>query len=241
MRNGVRAGIFFLTFLICSWHAKHAVAYWFAEDLTQAEFNGLPPTCKWFSSSRSGSGGRFAGDTATAPPRPDHLLPGGGHFCVGLVAMMRSTGKPKDKALEWMKTAAGEIRYTHSQMAENDRSFAWASAYYGKALYGSGDRQKAFDVWRTAIRARSAERESYLLMSQALVAEQRFDEALRLLLEFDAVKEQPWPDAEYFLGYVYYKMGKLDDALKHLEQARKLGYPNDGLRQKIRNRAGSGK
>ncbi len=241
MRDRIRAGVFFLACLICSLLPNHAAAYWFAQDLTQAEFNALPATCKYTFSSRSGSGGHFAGDTATAPPKPDHLVPGGGHFCVGLVAMIRSSGKPKDKALEWMKTAVSEIHYTHSQMAQNDRSFAWASAYYGKALYGSGDRQKAFDVWRTAIRARPAERESYLLMSQALVAEQRFDEALRLLVEFDAAKEQPWPDAEYFLGYLYYKKGKYDEALKYLEEAQKLGYPNNGLLTKVRKQTASRK
>lgn len=234
MRNNVKTWVLASAFLVCLFPSKQAAAYWFAQDLTETEYNAFPPFCKFAFREKSGSGGAFQNHAAQVPIGYEKI-PGGGHFCVGLVAMNRSVGKHKDKAKEWMSTAASEIHYTYSQMDRTYPKFSWVSAYYGKALYGAGERQKAFDVWRTAIQARPAERESYLLMSEALISEQRLDDALRLLMEFDEAKEQPWPDAEYFFGYLYYKKGRYDDALTHLEKAKELGYPNDGLRAKILN------
>ena len=238
MENGFRILALACAFLVLALPTNHASAYWTGEDITESEFDAWPSFCKTgFLDSEFGARSRFRArlSQSARAATPNKAIPGGHHFCIGLVAINRSTSKSKDKAKDLMRTAANEIGYSYSRMSLENPDFSLVSAYYGKALYGMGERQKGFDVWSTAIRAQPSRRESYLLMTEALISERRLDEALRLLTDFDATKDQPWPDAEYWLGYVYYEKGKHEEALKHVEQAIALGYPSDGLRKKILN------
>lgn len=89
------------------------------------------------------------------------------------------------------------------------------------------------DIWQEAMEAAPTERESYLLKAEALISEKKHKEALDTLLQLESVKDQDWPDAQYFLGYLYYEMRRYDDARRHLEKAHELGYPYSGLRDKV--------
>lgn len=231
-------------FLALAMPTQRASAYWTGQDLTETEWNAWPPYCKAGFLAAGWGHGPFEGRmsrSAIMEASKDNTIPGRHHFCIGLVAINRSAAKRGNEAKHLMKTAASEIHYSYSKMEADNPKFSLVSAYYGKALYGAGEHQKAFEVWRAAIRAAPTERSAYLLMSEALVSEQRLDEALRIVTEFDQAKEQAWPDAEYFLGYLYYKKSKYDEALKHLEEAQKLGYPNNGLLTKVRNQTASRK
>ena len=136
--------------------------------------------------------------------------------------------------MQLMRQAVTEIDYNRRQMSSAIPKYAYVSAYYAKALYGAGEKAQAFRVWDEAITISPAEREAYLLKTQALISEKRFKEALDTLQALDKAKEQEWADVEYFLGYVNYQLQRYGDAARHLDKAVALGYPHTGLRDKAR-------
>lgn len=232
------------SFLVLIILTRQADAYWTGQDLTEAEWKAWPQSCKIGFLAAGWDHGPFEGRISKYQLEEFakvNKIPGIHHFCIGRVAMNRSISKLPDEAKKLMKTAASEMNYSYSRIDAKNPKFSFVSAYYGKAIYGTGNRPKAFDIWRTAIREQPTAYESYIQMSQTLISEKLFDEALNVILEFDRVKKQPLPYVEYLLGYLYYKMEKYDDALKHLEQAKKLGYRKDTLRKKVLKLKASGK
>ena len=116
--------------------------------------------------------------------------------------------------------------------------YSLVTAYYGTALYRSGKRQQAMDMWNKGIEAKPASRESYLAMAEALLAEKKAKEALEVLLRYEAAKESEAADAEAFLGYTYMELGMYDKAREHTDKAYQLGYPLPGLRNKLQRLSG---
>lgn len=217
--------------------AAPSAAYWTAQDLTETEWAAWPPACQaaflaseW--SMNSPFRGRLSQQRATEALRTNSI-DGSHHFCIALIAMNRSISKRAAISKQLMKIAVSEINYSRSRMDLTNPQYSFISAYYGKALYGSGERNKAFEIWNESINRTPAERESYFFKAEALVSEKRLGEALEVLQAFDAKKEEPRADAEYFLGYVYFQLSKYPEARRHLDNAHALGYPSDALRNRL--------
>ncbi|HCB14326.1 MAG TPA: hypothetical protein DEP36_12275 [Gammaproteobacteria bacterium] len=119
-------------------------------------------------------------------------------------------------------------------MSKSAPLFSTVSAYYGIALYQSGDHDRAFEIWKEGITVQPNKPESYVAMAEALRSERKMKEALELLLRFDKVKQQPSAEVEYFLGHTYLDLGLYDDAKRHADKAYQLGYPLPGLKNKLR-------
>jgi tetratricopeptide (TPR) repeat protein len=220
--------------LIASFPAR---AYWTAQDLSETEWQAWPDYCKaaylntdW--SQQSPFLGRLSRDQITSILRTT-TIDGAHHFCIGLIAIGRTRGKTPSVVKPLMKTAVSEINYSRSRMPLTNPQFSFVSAYYAKAMYGTGERAKAFQIWDECIERTPKIREPYLLKAEALVSEKKFDEALLVLQAFDANKAEQFPDAEYFLGYVYFNLKKYPEARRHLDAADKLGYPAEGLRNRL--------
>lgn len=218
-----------------------ASAYWTGQDLTEAEWATWSDFCKAsYLSADWSHGSRFAGRLSPETRVKfieGNTIPGPHHFCIALVAMDRAKSKVGEQFKQLMIKAVSEINYCHKQMNSATPKYAYVSAYYAKALYGAGEKAQAFRVWDEAITISPAEREAYLLKTQALISEKRFKEALDTLLALDKAKEQEWADVEYFLGYVNYQLKRYGDAARHLDKAVALGYPHTSLRDKARELA----
>lgn len=215
-----------------------ASAYWTGQDLTEAEWASWSDFCKAsYLVSEWSAGSRFSGRLSSesrAKILEGNTIPGAHHFCIALVAMDRAKSKSGEQFKQLMMKAVTEIDYNRRQMSSAKPKYAYVSAYYAKALYGTGEKVQAFRVWDEAITISPTEREAYLLKTQALISEKRFKDALETLQAFDKAKDQEWADAEYFHGYVHYQLKRYGDAARHLDKAVSLGYPHTGLRDKAR-------
>jgi len=116
---------------------------------------------------------------------------------------------------------------THPQLS-------FAASYLGKALYLSGKKREASEVWLDAISVQPTRRESYLAFAEVLMKEGQHEKALETLLKYEEQKEFEAPDAEQFLAQAYFNLKQYDKALAHAENAHRLGYPFLGLLRKLK-------
>lgn len=205
------------------------------ENITDMELISIPNWCK---SAFKNSDYRekiaikmsptSGGSQVKSKPTSGMEIPGGHHFCAGLVELNRAKrGKGA------YSVAISEINYSYSRLSTNSLQISYVSSYLGKALYLSGKRQEGVDVWQTAIAAQPSGRESYLALAEVLFGNGRNEQALEVLLEYEKVKENDFPDTEQFLAQAYFNLKQYENAKIHAENAKKLGYPFTGLLEKL--------
>lgn len=215
------------------------------QDLTELEWAAWPDYCKLgFLASEWGKDSSFIGRVprslvvefnTTSKERVG--ISGLHHFCVGLTYINRARGGigiTQEKSAELMNNAVSEIAYSYGRTEKRAPLYSVVTAYYGVALYRSGQHEKAFKIWKDGITTQPTRPESYVAMAEALRSEKKMKEALEILLQFDKRKEQPSAEAEYFLGHTYLDLGLYNEAKKHADNAYRLGYPLPGLRNKLR-------
>lgn len=156
-------------------------------------------------------------------------IPGGHHFCAGLIELNRAK-----RGRGTYTNAITEINYSYSKMGASHPQLSFVASYLGKALYLSGKKKEAGDVWIDAIHAQPDRRESYLALAEALMKEGQNQKALEILLEYDNKKELESADAEQFLAQAYFNLKQYDNALVHAENAKRMGYPFPGLLDKLK-------
>ena len=156
-------------------------------------------------------------------------LPGGHHFCAGLIHLSRAMHGAGSYA-----TAISEMEYTQNQMETTEPLFSYVHSHLGTAYYRSGKRGAAMRLWALGMRVQPTHRECYLAMAEALLSEHKPQEALDVLLKFDEVKEVEYADVEHFIAQTYFDLKKYDEAKAHVEKAYALGYPVFGLREKLK-------
>jgi|GEM_PF-1933360 len=159
----------------------------------------------------------------------NHGIPGAHHFCMGLVKLDRAR-----RGIGSYDGAVGELSYSAYDMEPDAPAFSFVRANLGTALYRAGKRKDASIIWSQGIKAQPQRRESYLAMASALLSERRPQEALDLLLKYEAVKDGDYADTEHFLAQTYFELKKYDEARQHAQKAYDLGYPVFGLRDKLK-------
>lgn len=162
-------------------------------------------------------------------------IPGGHHFCYGLVELSRAKKHKGSYAV-----AIDEFNYSYALMDASYPNLSYVASYLGKALYAAGKRRQATDVWTDAIAAQPTNRQSYLALTEALLGEGQYEKALEVMLAYDKMKVTETADAEQFLAQAYFKMKQYDQARIHAEKAHQLGYPFTGLLDTL-NKQKSGK
>lgn len=220
----------------------------FADTLiepTEAEWNAWPDFCKAaYTIGSYSQGSRFRGRMPASQVESimtNYLqtvgIQGGQHFCIGMafVDRARYAGAKRTEAKNILVNAIDEFSYSYTHTKEDAPKYSLLVSYYGTALFLSGKRQQAFEMWDKGIRIQPASRESYLAMAKALLDEKKIHEALDVLLRYDQAKEHDAPDAEYFLGFTYFQLGQHDKAREHADKAYRLGYPSIWLLEKLKS------
>lgn len=206
-----------------------------AQQITDLELNGLPAFCRI----------AFQGTSYSGTVSPDRLLspdnsasmrkslaslgiPGAHHFCYGLVQLRRA-----DSGRGSYSAAISEFNYSYSRLSLESHQLSYVSSYLGQALYKSGKRKEAENVWNRAIVAQPDRRESYLAFVDALVSEKKYKVALDLLMNYYDKRDVDHADVEHYLAFLFYNLKDLDKARFHVDNAHRLGYPFPGLKEKI--------
>lgn len=177
---------------------------------------------------------RFSANTGQSAvsspvPKKGSDIPGAHHFCAGLVELNRSKLGRGDYS-----KAINEINYSYSKMGGGHPRLSYVASFMGKALYLSGKKKEASEVWLDAISAVPSQRESYLALAEVLMNERQHEKALEVLLKYEEEKKFETPDTEQFLAQAYFNLKKYDEALIHAENAKRLGYPFSGLLDKLK-------
>ena len=217
-----------------------------AVNISEAEWLTWPAFCKaGFLASDWSRGSPFAGKMSEAQVRSirsthemSNGIPGVHHFCIGMVYINRAkVSKTNPKNPELLRNAINDIEYSFSRISPGAPKYSLVTAHYGTALYLSGKRQQAFEIWEKGISTRPESRESYLAMAEALLKEKKPIDALEVLKRYESAKTTETPDAEAFLAFTYIELGQYDKAREHADNAYKLGYPLPGLRSKLERMA----
>ncbi len=203
-----------------------AIPSWCQDAFRKSDYiEKMAPKMGFSSPSVTGGGGKSASSLQ---------IPGGHHTCAGMVEFNRAKRGKGSYTI-----AAGEFNYSFSRMSPGHPSLSFVASHLGRALYMSGKRQQGVDVWRSAIGAQPAQRESYLALAEALLDAGRNEDALNVMLEFDKAKDREYADAEQFMAQTYFKLKQYEKAKSHAEKALQLGYPFTGLMEKIRKMEGT--
>ena len=208
------------------------------EAISAVEFMVLPEFCRSALAGSSYAAGvpfDYGSRRGVAAPQGGNStlgvgIPGGHHFCMGLVYLNRA-GRGTNGAYAG---AVQEFTYSQTRMEMDSPSYSYVNAYLGRALYRSGKRSYAMKVWAEAISVQPQGRDSYLAMAEALLSERRPQDALEVLQKFDQVKDVEYADAEHFMAQAYFELKRYDEAKLHLDKAYSLGYPVFGLREKLK-------
>ena len=213
-----------------------------ARDITQAEWAVWPDFCKaaWLDSS---GGARSAFQGRMSPEQIRSILSktdqtvgifGTWHFCLAMAETGRAKIGPYNRETEeTLQNALNDYAYSFARTPKTAPGYSMLAAHYGTALYISRRRDEAFSMWEKGIEAQPSSRESYLAMAEMLLKERKHKDALKVLLRYEDKKTYDSPDAEYFLGHVYFELKQYDKAREHADRAYKLGYPFPGLRRKL--------
>lgn len=204
--------------------------------ITEMELMAIPSWCK-SAFQNSGYSGKIAPSRSrsasnagqSAASKSGLQIPGGHHFCAGLVELNRAKRGRGNYA-----NAINEINYSYSSMGGGHPHLSFVASYLGKALYLSGKKKEASEVWLDAIAAQPSRRESYLALADVLMKEGQHEKALEVLLKYEEQKDSEAPDAEQFLAQAYFNLKQNDKALVHAENAHRMGYPFSGLLKKLR-------
>ena len=156
-------------------------------------------------------------------------IPGAHHFCMGIVLLDRAK-----KGGASYREVISELTYSHSEMNSSQSGYPYATHYVATAYYRSGERAKGFNLWQDCIQSQPQSRYCYLSMADVLLIDKRPKDALELLLKYDEVKDAEYPDAEHFIARALYENKRYPEALERAERAAELGYPLNGLRDKLR-------
>jgi len=129
--------------------------------------------------------------------------------------------------------AISEFNYSYSRLSLESHQLSYVSSYLGQALYKSGKRKEAENVWNRAIVAQPNKRESYLAFVDALIAEKKYQVALDLLMNYYDKRDGDNADVEHYLAFLFYNLKDQEKARFHVDNAHRLGYPFSGLKEKI--------
>lgn len=157
------------------------------------------------------------------------------HFCLAMVYLNRAKahGKTTRSGKYYIEGAIREMNYSYLRTKPNAPYYSVMQAQRGQAFFLAGQRSKAMQAWEQGIAVQPGAKASYLAMAEAHISEKRLNDALAVLLRYDAAKEQESADGEYFLGHVYFELGRYEDARRHANRAYELGYPYPALKNKL--------
>ncbi len=158
------------------------------------------------------------------------------HYCAGIIWIARSRSEDARTRDQSLHAAIAEITYTYDRVPPESPIYSEVSAYLAQAFFGLGDTEKALEILKIAISRKPDKTPAYIMMAEIFIKSKKYQDALDILLKAQNVTTTESSELNYFLGYVYLKLDKFEEASKYGKRAYQLGYPLPGLKKMLQSK-----
>lgn len=210
----------------------------FDYEVTDYEWASWPEYCKVRYASTPVGAGR--GNYTKADARKWSETLGGTylhihHYCAGLISIQRAQRyADADQSRRWYNESLGAIAYTYRGSEPDFPLFSQMSAYYGKALYETGQTAEAQEILQTGIKTQPEAPESYIMLAEIARKEGDREAARKVLESYYERGGKPSAELDYNLAYVYMLEKDYDNARKYTKSALAGGYPLQGIKERLK-------
>lgn len=231
---GKRLGVFFLLLSLADFCS--ALSF----EPTTSEWKTWPGYCKArYTVSGSGTNSVFGSAVSQAKVEQWHsrlasVWKGLHHYCAGVVLFNRAKQSPDPvQRSRQLQQAIREASYTIERSDPTHPLYAKMLTLRARAKYELGQRSKAFDDLKLAIRLHGKVAAPYSAMGFMLREAGEPKKALEVLERGEA-ESGGSAELHYFQGIILAELKRYPRALEQAKLAYKKGYPLPGLKRKLR-------
>ncbi|MDH5545591.1 MAG: hypothetical protein OEZ43_08365 [Gammaproteobacteria bacterium] len=167
---------------------------------------------------------------------------GAWHYCAGKVLLTRASLElDAQKRKKFLERAVNETGFSYGGMKDGAEWASEIAATYATALAKVGRDSEAEKIFEKAIQLQPRNSVGYLQAYLYYKNGGKDKFALDILLKGDEAMQKKSSEIAYFLGLYYVDKGEVSIAEEYAERAYSLGYPLQGLRNKLAEKKDKGK
>lgn len=205
---------------------------------SQAEFNGWDQRCKLAYSAtgaarKSGLYPNLSKADSSKALAFAESAGGAWHYCAGVVYLKRAEASSGNLREASLKRALSEIQFTARNI---NKEHSWYPEIYidmAKVHFEMGDKKAGFDTLRGLLKTHANNSLSYTALAYYLKRNGDAKAALKVLKQAPENLQAESAELNYFLGWYSLDAGQADEAVQYATRAYQLGYPVQGLRNKL--------
>lgn len=158
---------------------------------------------------------------------------GAWHYCAGIVYLKRASTASGNAREANLKYALNEIQFTARNIKTDNSWYPEIQIDLAKVYFESGDKKAGFATLRALLKTHKQSSLSYTALAYYLKKDGDVKAALNVLKQAPAHVLAESAELNYFLGWYSLDVGQTDDAVQYATRAYQLGYPVQGLRNKL--------
>lgn len=206
---------------------------------TQAEFNTWDQRCK-LAYSATGSARKSGLYNNLTKADSNQALAfaesagGAWHYCAGVVYLKRAEASFGNSREASLKRALSEIQFTARNIKKDHSWYPEIYVDMAKVQFEMGDKKAGFDTLRNLLKTHKNNSLPYTALAYYLKKNGDAKAALMVLRQAPDNLLAESAELNYFLGWYLLDAGEADEAVPYATRAYQLGYPVQGLRNKLR-------
>tara|TARA_R110001583_G_scaffold154316_1_gene306001 strand:+ start:35388 stop:36125 length:738 start_codon:yes stop_codon:yes gene_type:complete len=152
------------------------------------------------------------------------------HYCMGLIHVLRAERTMDPSGVD---RGFADLMYSYEKIPKYEPWAAEMAVTIARAYRIKRNYKKAKEYLETVLINRPDYVLTYSVLAMLYFDQEKYIDAITVLVEGNANTEGKSAELNYFLGLAYLYNGDIDAAKKQEAIARELGYPLQGLAQKI--------
>jgi len=160
------------------------------------------------------------------------------HYCASIHYLARSRSSASDRVMSRvvLNRAWDDAQYSYVRTDPQSPVFPTMSVTVAQIRLEMGHTDEAIDLLKRAIAAQPTRLEAYGMLALLYRKAHNLNAAREVLHEADTASGGTSAEIQYNLGLVNLELGDIDAAVANAEVAYKMGYPLEGLKDKLRQR-----
>jgi tetratricopeptide (TPR) repeat protein len=157
------------------------------------------------------------------------------HYCKALVVVREARRERNKQTRQFLvQTAISEAAFTYDRVNPSNVFYPALAATMAEARFLNGEIETAESILRRVIELHPKRFEPYAMLSNIYAEAKRDAEAIAVLEQADRAAEGQSAEIRYSLGLLNLKQGKIDAAVEHARVAYALGFPLEGLKNRLK-------
>lgn len=206
------------------------------------EWAAWPAVCRArFVVAGDGVGSRYESRIPKSEVRRWEISMGGAwyalhHYCYGLLYLTRASSMYDEKQhAHLLSNAIQELHFAYDRVEPSDPFYGEVASRLSTAYKESGDLESAYRIADLVIVKKPSRPDGYFLKSSLFREQGEIEEAIKVLEEGLKNVEHP-AELHYALAINELDVGNVKEATHHATKAYSLGYPLQGLRNRLAER-----